>query len=324
MDLDKSSGKNENSEVSFSRDDGGLELIEIFLRLWKYKFIGISIIFFFLFCGILFLHMANYQYRAELVVVPADQSGGNPSSTGISGLGSLVGIDLSLQQGASFARYPDAVRSFTVAEVLSQNPKIMRAVFSDQFNPQTGKWTEPESLRKSLTNSIKPLLGIPVRAWSRPNAKNLKMYIESNVKISEDKKKSSVTLSYENFDPDFARYFINEINFTSDEYLRKLALDRSESYIKYLEKRLNEVNALEYRISLSETLSSYEKTKMMASSSVPFSAEPFGNIWISPKPSSPQPVFILFISLVAGGVFWIGVVFFALPFIARLRSGLID
>jgi len=324
MDLDKNSENNQNSETLCLRDDDGIELIEIFLRLWKYKFIGIFIIIFFLFCGILYLHLATYQYRAELVVVPADQAGGNPSSAGISGLGSLVGIDLSLQQGASFARYADAIHSFTVAEALSQNPRIMRTVFSDQLNPQTGNWTEPESLRKSITNSIKALLGIPVRAWSRPNAKNLKMYIESNVKVSEDKKKSSITLSYENSDPDFARYLVNEINFTSDEYLRKLALDRTDAYIKYLEKRLNEVNGLEYRKSLAETLSSYEKTKMMANSSVSFSAEPFGNIWISPKPSSPQPVFILFVSLVAGGIFWIGVIFFALPFIARLPSGLSD
>ena len=324
MDLEKNFENSENSRLPPSGKEDGIELMEIFLRLWKYRFIGISIVAFFLFCGILFLHLANYQYRAELVVVPADQAGGSSPGTGIAGLGSLVGIDLSLQQGASFARYADAVQSFTVAEALSQNPKIMRTVFSDQFNSQTGNWVEPESLRKSITNSIKALLGIPVRAWSQPNAKNLKMYIESNVKVSEDKKKSSITLSYENSDADFARYFISEINFTSDEYLRRLALDRTESYIKYLEKRLNEVNVLEYRMSLSETLSSYEKTKMMASSSVSFSAEPFGNIWISPKPSSPQPVFILFVSILMGGIVWIGVVFFALPFIARLRSGLID
>lgn len=268
--------------------------------------------------AVCYLHIATYKYTAVLSVTPADQSGQKPSG-GLASLGSLVGVDLSSQTGSAFAMYAEAAVSYPVAEKLSQRAPLMRAVFKESWDPATQQWREPQSLPRSIITGVKRLLGVPIKAWTPPDGHDLQNYIEKNVVVAEDKKKAFIRLSYLNPDPKVAVDLLTGINAEADSFLRARSLERSTRYVEYLERRLAEIQVVEYRLSMAQVLGNYEKTRMMASSDTSFAAESFGDVWVSPNFTTPNPWIVLAVAFVAAVALWIGLALFVLPLTAHLR-----
>lgn len=297
----------------------GIDIAALAMRVWQSKWVGLAIVAACLMLGVLYLKTSSYQYSAELVVTPADQDAPKVGS-GLSSLGSLVGINIGGQPGSSFAMYTEAVKSYAVADRLSRDPRIMRTVFAGSWDKQSQQWREPRSATRPLIVGIKKLIGIPNQPWRAPGAQELQEYLSTALRVSDDPKKGIVRLSFRHEDPAFARYLLTELNRDADDFLRRKSLNRAVTYIRYLERRLREVQVAEYRQSLSETLGAYEKTSMMASSDASFAVEPFGDVWVSPYPTNPNPRLVLLLSFVAGIMIWLLYVLVVLPILGLLRS----
>lgn len=297
----------------------GIDIAGLALKVWQQKWLGLAIVLVSLLLGIAYLKSSSYQYSAELVVTPADQDAPQASGS-LSSLGSLVGINMGGQQGTAFAMYTEAVKSHAVAERLSRNPRIMRTIFAGSWDPARSRWVERPSATRPLVVAVKNLIGIPNKPWQPPTAQDLHQYLSTALQVSEDTKKGIVRLTYRHEDPAFARYLLTEANRDADDFLRRKSLDRAVTYIRYLERRLQQVQVAEYRQSLSETLGAYEKTTMMASSDASFAVEPFGDVWVSPYPTSPNPKAVLALSVVAGVLAWLFYVLVMAPVIAMLRA----
>jgi hypothetical protein len=259
--------------------------------------------------AIAFLHLTQYRYRAELAVSPVDQQSSARPTGGLSGLGSLVGIDIGGQTNSSFLLYTEAAKSYPVAEMLSRDKRIMSTLFADSWDSKTNQWREPHSGLRSIKKSLVSLIGVPVQHWRAPNGVDLKKQIDARVSISDDKKRLTRVITFVHADPDFCVYFLARLNATTDQFLRQRSLNRSTQYIAYLQKRMDNIHIAELRQSLAEALSSYEKTHMMASSDAAFAAESFGNIWVSSKPVTPAPVVVLISALSVAFLLWITYVF---------------
>ena len=294
-----------------------IDVLKLLLRLWHRRWLALLFIIVALGLAIAYLHAARYKYLAELTVTPAEQ--GSPKVPGnLASLGSLVGVDLGSQAGSAFNIFADTVRSYPVAERLSRDPKIMRRIFADEWDGS--QWREPQSSLKPFLTSVKSLLGVPVRPWQRPTAVDLRAYLQREILVLEDKKKSLLTFSYQNVDPEFARYLLQNAVDDSDGFLRAKSLARASTYVRYLETRLGQVQVAEYRQSLAQALISYENTRMMASSDASFAAEQFGDVWISNRPTTPQPLVVLGAAAGAGFVAWIVYVLLVLSVVEMVRS----
>src|SRR5690606_16351275 len=79
-------------------------------------------------------------------------------------------------------------------------------------------------------------------------------------------------------------------------------LKRSSGNIAYLTEQLSKATVAEYREAIAQALSEQEKIRMASSSTAPFAAEPFGSAAASPRPTSPQPLLVLIVSIVGGGI----------------------
>ncbi|MFN3591962.1 MAG: hypothetical protein ACK4TG_07215, partial [Thermaurantiacus sp.] len=147
----------------------------------------------------------------------------------------------------------------------------------------------------------------PPQAFEPPGPERLQIYLRRNVVISPDRRRAVMTASMRHPDAEFARYVIQRVVQESDNFLRQKSLARSADYIDYLENRLKEVQIAEHRSALTQALSSYEMMRMMASSTVPFTAEPFGQVVTSLEPVSPRPNVVIgigiFLGLVAFGAY---------------------
>lgn len=280
----------------------GIDVLEVLSRLWRARWLGLLFVVAALALAIAYLHVANYKYLATLTVTPAEQ-GSTKTSGNLANLGSLVGIDLGSQSGSAFSIFGFTVTSYPIAERLSRDPQVMRRVFSQQWDGS--RWREPQSSLKPFKTLVKSLLGVPDRPWQQPTAVDLQRYLLRKVSAVEDKKKGLITFSYYNTDPKFARYLLQNSVTASDDFLRAKALARASTYTDYLEKRLSTVQVAEYRESLAQALSSYENTRMMASSNASFAAEPFGDVWISTRPATPKPFVVLAVAVAAAVLSWI-------------------
>lgn len=299
-------------------EPGEIDLVALGRRLWSQRWAGALLVALGLTMAIAYLHVTPRRYMARMVVTPADQSGSKGSSN-LAGLGSLVGLNLNEQAGSAFSMYGEAVTSYAVAQRLNADRDLMKRVFNKSWDARENRWREPSSAIKPLIVSVKSVLGMPLRPWHAPDAADLKAYLDRELTAAEDKRKAAITLSYENEDPDFAKIFLGRVNAAADGYMRGEALSRATTYVKYLEQRLAQVQVSEYRQSMAQVLGNYEKTRMMASSTASYAAEPFGGIWVSQEPTSPKPIPVIALGLLSGIAIWLIYVFAVLPLFRASR-----
>ncbi|UAJ10489.1 Wzz/FepE/Etk N-terminal domain-containing protein [Glacieibacterium megasporae] len=296
-------------------------LIDWIQALRRRKFLGLALLIVFVGAAIVYLHIATYKYAAILTVTPADQNA--PKATGgLASISTIVGVDLNNQGGPAFGIYAEAVTSYPVAEKLSRNEALMRAIFSQSWDASQRQWREPHSALRSLSVTVKSLLGVPIKPWQPPGASELQAYIQKSIVVLENKKKPFIQLSYENEDPQFAAELLRETNAATDNFLRQRSLTRAAIYVRYLEQRLAQIQVEDYRVSVLQALSTYEKTRMMASVDASFAAESFGGIWVSPNFTTPNPWLVLLLAVVLALVVWIALAIAVLPLFSMIRRSI--
>lgn len=283
--------------------DDEINLVELVSDIWKQKwliaiFVGAAFL-----CGIIYLNIATYNYTAELRVTPTQPSQLSKLKTsGLSGLASIAGLSIPQNPATmSFDLYTEGLRSRNVAEALSARTDLMKVIFSHEWDAKTNRFVEPRlGVRAQISRGLKSLLGLPVYKWEAPDAARLQDYIGSSVRVSEDVESPVVTITFEHPDPKFAVAFLTALHNVLDDNLRQKALTRSDQYISYLSNQLQRVTIAEHRAAIADTLSEQEKTRMMASSSLAFAADPFGPVTASLRPTSPNPSIVLILSIAIG------------------------
>jgi hypothetical protein len=289
---------------------GQLDLSRVVAAAWRHKWVGVLALVGAFVAAILYLQGATYRYEASALLVPAEQTT-SLSTDGLQNLSAIIGVELSPQSGSGFAMFREAAESLDVAEVLARDERIMSTVFSHLRDRQTGEWRQPQSFRSSLRTMLRSMAGAPVAEFRPPSGQELQTFIRQNVAISPDRRRAMTMVRFEHPDPEFARYMIERVIETADDFLRAKSLARSAEYIQYLETRLSEVQIAEHRSALTQALSSYEMMRMMASSDVPFTAESFGEIMVSLEPVSPRPTMVIALALLVGLIAWGAYVFIA-------------
>lgn len=255
--------------------------------------------------ALVYLHTATYKYTATLMVSPVQSSQGGSLSGklgGLSNLASIAGINIGGDAATqAFMLYQKGLYSRDVADLLAKDPQIMHAVFQKQWDATAKQWIPPNPAVRAIVVFVQGLIGIPYRDWQPPNGALLQDYITDNVNVDADADKPVVTITYNDQDPEFAVTFLHALDRAIDNKLRDLALVRSNQYIGYLSDQLTKVTNTDVRDALMSTLTDQENTKMMASVTAPYSAQPFGPPTASRKPMVPKPALVLPAALIIGG-----------------------
>ena len=248
----------------------------------------------------IYLHMATYQHTVSLRVTPAGNS--RPSLPGgLGGLASLAGVNLpSDSSQTSFELYLQGYYSREAADRLARDQKLMQAIFPREWSVSRQEWMEPKGIVRTIAQPIKSLLGIPARRWSPPAGARLQEFLDKNVNTSRNRDSDIVVISIDMEDPQLGSRLLWQLHKTIDEALRLRTLDRSSEYIDYLSNKLRTVTVDEYRQALVQTMAEQEKMRMMASSNLPFAAEPFGAPSASILPTKPNPPLVLLIGFLLG------------------------
>lgn len=258
--------------------------------------------------AIAFLHLATPRYMAFLQLVPTEQSGVQVSRN-ISGIASLAGINLPRGQGSQFAFVLESMKGRDVAMAIAKDQALMRRLFAKEWNPERRQWVEPRDSLRGAKDSVKALLAMKNSPWAPPGASELQEYLQKNLALAEDQKRSIATLTLTHSDPALARDMLAAVYRASDEHQRARMEGRTAAYIDYIARKLQTVQLAEHREALANALAEQERMLMMARTGQPFAADALGIVSATDDPVFPKTLVVLAVGLAAGGLAGFGAAF---------------
>ena len=250
--------------------------------------------------AIIYLHLSEPKYAVTLKVTPTSSSQ-SALPIGLTGLADLTGLAIpASNETVDFELYLEGLRARETAEAVTRDQELLRQLFSDEWNEAAGEWVEPGGLLRGLAGIAKAIVGVPRREWHPPNAETVNEFLDDELRIVRDRTGPVVTIMLEHGRPEVAQALLAVVHQTVDSALRQKELDRTGAYVAYLREQLANVSVTEYRQALHDILAEQEKRRMVASSNLPFAAEPFGAPTVSVRPTSPRPVITLVSAILFG------------------------
>ena len=258
--------------------------------------------------AIAFLHLATPRYMAFLQLVPTEQSGVQVSRN-IAGIASLAGINLPRGQASQFAFALETMKGRDVAIAIAKDQALMRRLFAKEWNPERRQWVKPADHFRAVKDSIKALLAMKISPWTPPGASELQDYLEKNLALAEDQKRSIATVTLTHPDPELARDVLTAVYHASDDHQRARMESRTVAYIDYIAKKLQTIQLAEHREALANTLAEQERMLMMVRTGQPFAADALGIVSVTDDPVFPKTFIVIAAGLAAGVLAGFGAAF---------------
>lgn len=250
--------------------------------------------------AIVYLHLAEPRYSVTLKVTPT-ASASTTIPAGLSGLADLTGLAIpAASENFDFDLYLEGLKSRETSAAVAANAELVRRLFPEDWDAAAGDWRRPPGLLSRVADVAKAVVGITERGWRPPDAERVNEFLDEELRIVRDRSGPVVTILLEHEDPPVARDLLAFLHHSVDTALRQKELDRTGAYVAYLREQLSNVAVTEYRQALHDILAEQEKRRMVASSNLPFAAEPFGQPTVSVHPTAPRPLFVIGSSLLLG------------------------
>lgn len=252
-------------------------LADIARDLWRAKF---ALIIGTVMGGLLafiFLTLAIPQYKAQMLIGPAERSGGvdikellpKNSSFAVQYFLNTLGS----QDSTDFIRFENIMREQTVAAHLMNDPRIIEGVKKDRMFTIEGQ-NKPDSPAKFAD------------------------YLEKALKIEPVGTSPLRRLVYSHPDPTFARYMLTQIHVVTDGMIKDEIKAMTKKRMDYLHSALEQVTHPDHRQALTNMLMEQEHLRMIMAIDEPFAAIIAEPASTGPKPQWPRaslifPAFIL-------------------------------
>jgi len=240
------------------------------------------------------------EHTASVVVSPTDQSTASLSSqlSRLGGLAGIAGAGLTKGEVTEFDRFRFLLQSVRLGEKQTQDGKILKLVFREEYDPSTSTWVKLNTPVQKVKDVLWPTFGLP--AWLPPDGRSLARHYERQLSTRELGDTGLLQVSYKDEDPERARIVLDAVIRDANELLRADASNRAASKAQYLREQLMVTPVAEYRVNLASLLGQQEQTLMLTSTGLPFAAETLQPLTISREPTSQRPLLFGMIAGVVG------------------------
>ncbi|MBQ0831301.1 Wzz/FepE/Etk N-terminal domain-containing protein [Marinobacter sp.] len=290
--------------------DDEIDLRELFVTLWRGKWLVIVTAFIFAVAGVAYALYKPNIYQSSVLLAPAQEEGGGIGglASQFGGLASLAGI--SLGGGSSnqtvIAKEVLQSRAFitgfihrhelaiAIKAVKGWNEETSDWVYDHSvYSPDTGEW-----LQDSDGKSQEPT------DWELVEA-----FKEDHLDIGEAKDTGMITVSVKHYSPiaakQWAQWLVQDIN----EHMRKQDVEEAEASITYLEDKLKETNIAGMQQVFYQLIEGETRTVMLASAQREYVFKIVDPAVVPEEKSAPKRALISVISTCLGGILGILIVF---------------
>lgn len=290
--------------------DDEIDLRELFVTLWRGKWIIIAFTVVFATAGVLYALSKPNIYEANVLLAPTqDESGGGGMRNQIGSLASLAGISLGSGGGASPTIIAKKIlqsrvflRDFIHRHELSV--PLMAAKGWDDVNE---RWVINRKIYDP--NSEQWLTGEGGESLAPTDWDMVKTLKNGHLSLSEDEGSGMITLRVKSFSPPAAKDWAEKLVLDINEYMREQDVAEAEARISYLEKKLSETNIAGMRQIFYQLIESETRTVMLASAQSEYVFKTIDPAVVPQDKSEPKRALISVVATMFGGALGVFVVF---------------
>lgn len=289
--------------------DDEIDLKELFLALWRGKWIIILVTFAFAVGGVLYALSQPNTYKAEAILASANdsKSGGLAGmASQFGGLASLAGISLggggadgkvialatlqSRQFLNAFINKYDILVPLMATEKWdrSQNKLILNPSL---YDAEKGEWATNEAGR-----SVKP------SDWNAYGA------FKGILSVSFSKDTGLITLSITHQSPLLAKQWVDWLVIDLNAWMKEKSLDETRRNIQYLELQIEKTNITDMQSVFYQLIEEQTKNLMLAEVQDEFTFKIIDPAVVPETKAGPQRALICIIATLLGGMFGMAIV----------------
>tara|TARA_X000001036_G_scaffold431134_1_gene464914 strand:+ start:762 stop:1598 length:837 start_codon:yes stop_codon:yes gene_type:complete len=200
-------------------------------------------------------------YVSEIVLVPAESTGGSGSSGGLEGLARIAGFTTQAQGEEETALAILNTRDFLQSYIEKEN--LMPVIFPDQWDSDKNSWKgKPPNLLSGVSK------------------------LKNSINVF--KKNKIITILIEWDDPELSARFANELIARVNEYIRNESTKESESNIFFLQQQLNETNTMNIKSVMYQLIEQQMSQIMIANSREQYAFRVIDSAIPPESPSGPN------------------------------------
>lgn len=288
-------------EVLASHDDE-IDLRELFSVLWAGKKVIVAITGLFAAAAVVYaLSIAN-EYKASIVIAPAQQEGGGLSGAlgQLGGLASLAGVSLGGGGGSEAAVAQEIMQSWGFVEQFIVNNELEVEVFAAEgWNKTSNVLTIDSDLYDKDSNKWLIDEDGQLRA---PTSWQLYEAFSKRLSVSEDKKSGLTSVSIEYFSPIVAKNWVDLYVAAINEHMRQRKLSQVNSNIEYLQAQIEKTSIAEMREVFYQIIEEQVKNKMLAEASPEYAFVTVSPSMVPEEKSKPKRALMCILGTLLGGM----------------------
>jgi uncharacterized protein involved in exopolysaccharide biosynthesis len=272
----------------FVAREEGVSLREFLLFLWRSRWLALAVG---AICGmgaIVASWVVTPEYTASVVLLPVSSEGGgslsglDSSMSGLSGLASLAGVNLSGANQAKIEALATLESAVLTEQYIRQND-LLPVLYPREWNAATKQWkiTDPEK-RPTLWKANQRFKGIR--------------------SVVDDTKTGLVTLTIRWTNPYVAAEWANGLVKLTNAYLQQRTVDEAERSIAYLKTQVTQTNIVEVKAAIYGLMETEIKKEMVAKGRDEFALRVIDPAQTPEKESFPRPV-LWTAGAILGGIF---------------------
>ncbi|MAM86458.1 MAG: LPS O-antigen length regulator [unclassified Hahellaceae] len=289
--------------------DDEIDLRELFLMLWRGKWIILVTTILFSATGVFYAFSQPNIYQASVLLAPTQNEGGvNGIGGQLGGLASLAGINLGGGGANKTVMANEVLRSRAfLTEFIHRHDLVIPLMATKAWNMRESQWVIDRELynpttQQWLTNAEGKTL--QPTDWDMVNK-----FRSSHLSVSENKENGMVTLSVKSQSPTVAKAWadmlVNDIN----EHMRQQDVKESEARIAYLEEKLSETNIAGMQQVFYQLIESETRTVMLANARDEYIFKTVDPAVVPQEKSGPKRALTAIVATMLGGMLGIFLVF---------------
>jgi uncharacterized protein involved in exopolysaccharide biosynthesis len=295
----------------FAQHDDEIDLKELFLALWKGKWIIVATTFVFAVGAVLFAISQPNTYKADTLLAPAESSGqgGLAKMAGqLGGLAALAGVNLGGGESSQTDLAVQVMKSRQFVDHFIQKHDLLVPIMAakewdansntlildeEAYDPSTGKWLrEPKGLR-----------------GAEPSAQEAyEVFIKEMFSVGQDKESGLYTVSIEHFSPYLAQQWTTWLVQDINKVMRERVIAESTQNLDYLAEQLNKTSVAEMQSAFYQIVEEQTKSLMLAEVQEEFIFKVVDPAVVPELKAGPKRALICVLGTLLGGMLGVAIV----------------
>ncbi|ELB2759597.1 LPS O-antigen length regulator [Vibrio alginolyticus] len=292
--------------------DDEIDLRELFIALWKGKWVIIATTFVFAVSSVLYALSLPNIYKADALLAPAESSngGGLSKMTGqLGGLAALAGVNLGGGESSQTDLAVQVMKSRQFVEAFIKKHELLVPLMAakdwdlannklilneDLYNPNTGEWLrEPDGLRGAT-----------------PTAQEaFDVFSKDTLSVVQDKESGLYTVSVKHYSPYIAQQWVNWLIEDINKVMRERTIAEASQNLDYLNTQLQKTAVADMQSTFYKLIEEQTKSLMLAEVQEEFIFKVVDPAVVPELKAGPKRIFLIIFGVVVGGILGLAIAF---------------